>query len=80
MEFIKNGKGTEIPNNLKIANQWRDSYGDENDYQLPYEKNFFIGGPSSVRAWKPRRLGPGSYVSSSNLVEQPGSILLESSL
>ena len=56
------------------------AYGDENDYQLPYEKNFFIGGPSSVRAWKPRRLGPGSYVSSSNLVEQPGSILLESSV
>ena len=56
------------------------AYGDENDYQLPYEKNFFIGGPSSVRAWKPRRLGPGSYISSSNLVEQPGSILLESSV
>ena len=56
------------------------AYGGDNDYQLPYEKNFFIGGPSSVRAWKPRRLGPGSYVSSSNLVEQPGSILLESSL
>jgi len=56
------------------------AYGDENEYQLPYEKNFFIGGPSSVRAWKPRRLGPGSYVSTSNLVEQPGSILLESSL
>ena len=56
------------------------AYGQENDYQLPYEKNFFIGGPSSVRAWKPRRLGPGSYVSSSNLVEQPGSIILESSL
>jgi outer membrane protein assembly factor BamA len=56
------------------------AYGDENGYQLPYEKNFFIGGPSSVRAWKPRRLGPGSYVSSSNLVEQPGSILLESSI
>ena len=56
------------------------AYGADNDFQLPYEKNFFIGGPSSVRAWKPRRLGPGSYVSTSNLVEQPGSILLESSL
>lgn len=56
------------------------SYGADNGYQLPYEKNFFIGGPSSVRAWKPRRLGPGSYVAASNLVEQPGSILLESSL
>lgn len=56
------------------------AYGDENSYQLPYEKNFFIGGPSSLRAWKPRRLGPGSYNSTSSLVEQPGSILLETSL
>ena len=56
------------------------AYGEENDYQLPYEKNFFIGGPSSLRAWKPRRLGPGAYNSISNLIEQPGSILLESSV
>lgn len=56
------------------------AYGSENEYQLPYEKNFFIGGPSSIRAWKPRRLGPGSYNSNTNLIEQPGSILVESSL
>jgi hypothetical protein len=56
------------------------AYGSENDYQLPYEKNFFIGGPSSLRAWKPRRLGPGSYNSFTNLIEQPGSVLIESSL
>jgi len=55
------------------------AYGGENNYQLPYEKNFFIGGPSSLRAWKPRRLGPGSNISS-GLMEQPGSILLESSI
>lgn len=55
-------------------------YGKENDYQLPYEKNFFIGGPSSIRAWKPRRLGPGSYNATTNLIEQPGSILIESSI
>jgi hypothetical protein len=56
------------------------AYGGENSYQLPYEKNFFIGGPSSLRAWKPRRLGPGSYNAKTNLIEQPGSILLETSL
>jgi outer membrane protein assembly factor BamA len=56
------------------------AYGAENGYQLPYEKNFFIGGPSSLRAWKPRRLGPGGYQAGSNLIEQPGSVLLESSI
>lgn len=56
------------------------AYGKENDYQLPYEKNFFIGGPSSLRAWKPRRLGPGSRNKDTNLIEQPGSILIESSV
>lgn len=56
------------------------AYGNENSYQLPYEKNFFIGGPSSLRAWKPRRLGPGAYNATTNLIEQPGSILLETSL
>ncbi len=55
------------------------AYGSENNYQLPYEKNFFIGGPSSLRAWKPRRLGPGSN-NTSQLIEQPGSVLLESTL
>ncbi|MEK6547654.1 MAG: BamA/TamA family outer membrane protein [Bacteroidota bacterium] len=56
------------------------AYGAENGYQLPYEKNFFIGGPSSIRAWKPRRLGPGGYNSTNNLIEQPGSMILESSV
>ena len=56
------------------------AYGAENGYQLPYEKNFFIGGPSSLRAWKPRRLGPGGYQAGSNLIEQPGSVLIESSV
>lgn len=56
------------------------AYSPENEYQLPYEKNFFIGGPSSLRAWKPRRLGPGSSNFGNELIERPGSILLESSL
>lgn len=52
-------------------------------YALPYEKYFFSGGNSSVRAWKPRRLGPGSYSGNSEsgyLYEQPGEILFETNL
>jgi outer membrane protein assembly factor BamA len=57
---------------------------------LPYEKYLFIGGSNSNRAWRPRRLGPGSYANVDTIAsdtgpilsyndnfEQPGEILLE---
>ncbi|MEQ8238589.1 MAG: BamA/TamA family outer membrane protein, partial [Cyclobacteriaceae bacterium] len=57
---------------------------------LPYEKYFFAGGSNSIRAWSPRRLGPGAYAEYNNVEndqievdyqrEQPGDIILESSL
>ena len=62
----------------------------ENDpqYIVPYDKSFFAGGSTSLRAWQPRRLGPGGYTplrtSGGKLVrdyltEQPGELLLEGS-
>lgn len=60
-------------------------YGDNE--VLPYEKYFFAGGSNGIRAWRPRRLGPGSYTpidTVTNLVsydfEQQGEILIEGSL
>ncbi len=53
------------------------------DQLLPYEKYFFSGGATSNRAWRPRRLGPGSFTPTddngdvSYNIEQPGEILLE---
>jgi outer membrane protein insertion porin family len=51
---------------------------------LPFEKNFFIGGSNSIRAWAPRTLGAGSAsadtTTAGNTIPQPGDILLESSL
>ncbi|HSI75758.1 MAG TPA: BamA/TamA family outer membrane protein [Lunatimonas sp.] len=51
---------------------------------LPYEKYFFAGGSTSIRAWQPRRLGPGSFTPDLRedqtfdyRFEQPGEILLE---
>ncbi|WP_194349922.1 translocation and assembly module lipoprotein TamL [Pontibacter beigongshangensis] len=60
---------------------------------LPYDKYFFAGGGSSVRAWLVRRLGPGSYATTSIdtvngapvvvrdfTPEQPGEVLIEGSM
>lgn len=65
------------------------SYSDNKT--LPYEKFFFVGGSNSVRAWRPRRLGVGSYPPqlSGNAdkdgmfdyrFEKPGQLLLEGSI
>lgn len=60
---------------------------------LPYEKFFFAGGSNSIRAWPPRRLGPGSQQPRENeiedqdqdgrfdySVEKPGEILIEANI
>lgn len=56
-------------------------------YIVPYDKSFFAGGSTSLRAWQPRRLGPGGYTSiltttglRDYVSEQPGELLLEGSV
>jgi len=61
-------------------------YGELSEGILPYEKYFFAGGSSSIRAWAPRRLGPGSYIETDENgefvydFEKPGEIILETSI
>ncbi|CAM3543760.1 BamA/TamA family outer membrane protein [Pontibacter korlensis] len=61
---------------------------------IPYDKFFFAGGSSSVRAWQSRRLGLGSYAALTVTedkegnkiivrdynIEQPGEVLLEANM
>ena len=52
---------------------------------LPYEKYLFAGGSNGIRAWRPRRLGPGSYTplqegTITYRLEQQGELLLQSSI
>jgi outer membrane protein assembly factor BamA len=65
------------------------SYSDNKT--LPYEKFFFAGGSNSVRAWRPRRLGIGTYPPQLDddpkkdglfdyKYEKPGQVLLEGSV
>ncbi len=45
---------------LKIGTDlgYGDSYGDSGDYGLPFFKNFYVGGPQSVRGYEANTLGP----------------------
>ena len=47
-----------------------------NSISMPYEKSFFGGGPTTMRAWQLRRLGPGSYTAGGDLLERVGDLQL----
>ncbi|MCC7296781.1 MAG: BamA/TamA family outer membrane protein, partial [Bacteroidia bacterium] len=52
-----------------------------NSKYIPYDKRYFIGGSNSLRAWRPRRLGPGTTTDASNsLIDRSGEFLLEGNL
>ncbi|MHA7130089.1 translocation and assembly module lipoprotein TamL [Algoriphagus namhaensis] len=55
-----------------------------NSLSLPYVKQFFSGGPNSVRAFRIRSIGPGSYQvdesSTNSFFDQSGDIRLEGNI
>ncbi len=51
-----------------------------NSRQLPYVKQFFSGGNNSIRAFRSRSVGPGTFEApqdNNSFIEQPGDIKLE---
>jgi outer membrane translocation and assembly module TamA len=39
------------------------SYGKSDSLKsVPFDRQFYVGGPNSIRAWPSRQLGPGSYL------------------
>ena len=45
-----------------------------NSMDMPYEKSFFGGGSTTIRAWPLRRLGPGSYDGSTLMIDRVGDL------
>jgi len=98
LENYKYLRGTfEYRQNVKLTRRsslaYKISLGAAYSYgggSLPYEKYFFAGGSNSVRAWRPRRLGPGAYAIldadqiDAQIIdystERAGDILIESSV
>lgn len=52
------------------------------EQEVPYVKQFFVGGPNSIRAWQIRQLGPGGYKDPTlpNIFYQQGDIKIEFNL
>jgi outer membrane protein insertion porin family len=50
-----------------------------NSRTLPYIKQYFVGGPYSIRGWRPRTLGPRSITDTTNstLIDRTGDIRIE---
>ena len=52
-----------------------------NSREIPYYKQYFVGGANSIQAFIPRRIGPGGYyeeeLSSSSFIKHSGEIWLE---
>ena len=60
---------------LRLAGGIGIPYG--NSISMPYEKSFYGGGPTTIRAWRIRTLGPGGYINtSSTTFERVGDISL----
>ena len=47
-----------------------------NSLSMPYEKSFFGGGSTTLRAWQLRHLGPGSYAGADDVLERVGDLQL----
>lgn len=64
-----------------VGYEFNSTVNPKKKYNLPFFKQYFAGGPNSMRAWALRKLGPGSSVKDFGLnPERYGDVQLEANL
>lgn len=75
--YLRLGDNSQLASRILIGTGF--AYG--NSRELPFIKQFFIGGTNSVRAFRARSIGPGTFREDSNAIEflpdQSGDLKLE---
>ncbi|MFV5699145.1 BamA/TamA family outer membrane protein [Flavobacterium sp. ZT3R17] len=75
--YLKLGQDSQLASRIIVGAGF--AYG--NSREMPFIKQFFIGGTNSLRAFRARSIGPGSYdgsaTASSFLADQSGDLKLE---
>ena len=75
--YLKLGPDSQLASRIIVGAGF--AYGNSNE--LPFIKQFFIGGTNSLRAFRARSIGPGTYdgsaTTSSFLADQSGDLKLE---
>ncbi|MGG7036660.1 MAG: BamA/TamA family outer membrane protein [Flavobacterium sp.] len=74
--YLKLGKNSKLASRLIVGAGF--SYG--NATEMPYTKQYVVGGPNSIRAFRSQSVGPGSYQSPADapfLPDESGDIKLE---
>lgn len=74
--YMKLGDDSQLASRIIVGA----GYGFGNSIELPYIKQFFIGGTNSIRAFRARSIGPGAYFEttpSDFLPDQSGDLKLE---
>lgn len=75
--YLKLGTDSQLASRIIVGT----GYGYGNSTELPFIKQFFIGGTNSIRAFRARSIGPGSFNEQSNanafLPDQSGDFKLE---
>ena len=75
--YLKLGPDSQLASRIIVGAGF--AYGNSNE--LPFIKQFFIGGTNSLRAFRARSIGPGTYngsaIASTFLADQSGDLKLE---